>query len=147
MLTGSKLISSNRDEVRIGATRLLDAETRMSPVDSLLDAIIGLEVLLNPNDRDELAFRVALNYAYLGGTTERRIRYDAMRDIQKTRNQVVHGGLNLASRNAQVIYDHASVGRDCLRDALTRFLSDSALGGNLKLDASFWLDRVIPPNT
>ena len=73
----------------------------MSPVDALLDAAIGLEVLLNPFDSAELAFRAALNYAFLGSTEERRTRFDRLRSIQKVRNKVVHGGLNLQSPDAQ----------------------------------------------
>jgi hypothetical protein len=112
----------------------------------LLDTVIGLEVLLNPNDYAELSFRVALNYAYLGSTAERRNRYENIRDIQKTRNRVVHGGLNLRSRDAAVIHEHAGLAKQCLRDSVTRFLTDEDFTGGGKLDTDFWLDRVIPPN-
>jgi Apea-like HEPN len=141
-----KMISNKRDEVRIAAARLLDAENRLSPVDSLLDAVIGLEVLLNPNDYAELSFRVALNYAYLGSSADRRKRYESVRDIQKTRNRVVHGGLNLRLRDSTIIHEHAALAKECLRDSVTHFLIDEAFTGNKKLDVEFWLDRVIPPN-
>lgn len=141
-----KITSNQRNEVRIAATRLLDAESRLSPVDSLLDSVIGLEVLLNPNDYAELSFRVALNYAYLGNSTDRRKRYENVRDIQKTRNRVVHGGLNLKSKDAALIHKHAELAKQCLLDAVQHFLSDKAFAGNSKLDVDFWLDRVIPPD-
>lgn len=141
-----KLATNHRDEVRIGAARLLDAEHRLSPVDALLDAVIGLEVLLNPMDYAELSFRVALNYSYLTGESERRQRYEHVRDIQKTRNKVVHGGLNLRSKDAPIIHVHAVLAKACLRDALRRFLSEPTFEGNSKLDVDFWLDRLIPPN-
>jgi hypothetical protein len=141
------LVRNERDEVKIAAARLLDAETRLSPVDSLLDSVIGLEVMLNPNDRDELAFRVALNYAFLGRESERRGRFDSIRDIQKTRNRVVHGGLNLQSKDAVLIHESAEKGKACLRDTVMRFLEDEKLTGNRKLNADFWLDRVIPPDS
>jgi hypothetical protein len=140
------LVRNERDEVKIAAARLLDAETRLSPVDSLLDSVIGLEVMLNPNDRDELAFRVALNYAFLGRESERRGRFDSIRDIQKARNKVVHGGLNLQSKDAALIHESAEKGKACLRDTVMRFLQDEKLTGNKKLSADFWLDRVIPPD-
>lgn len=143
----AKLIENKRDEVKISVARLLDAETRLSPVDSLLDSIIGLEVMLNPNDRDELAFRVALNYAFLGKASERRRRFESIRDIQKVRNRVVHGGLNLQSKDAALIQDSAEAAKACLRDTITRFLEDKELAGNAKLNADFWLDRVIPPES
>lgn len=140
------LVSSRRDELRISAARLLDAESRLSPVDALLDAVIGLEVLLNPNDRTELSFRVALNYAFLGTPSGRRKRYENVRDVQLTRNRVVHGGLNVKSKDATKLHEHADLAKTCLRDSVTRFLTDESLTGNAKLDADFWLDRVLPPN-
>jgi hypothetical protein len=141
------LIKTPRNEVSIAAARLFDAESRMSPVDGLLDAVIGLELLLNPNDRSELSFRVALNYAYLGPPSERRSRYEDVRDVQLTRNRVVHGGLNVRSKDAPRLYEHADLAKHCLRDAVVRFLTDESLRGMQKLDADFWLDRIIPPHT
>jgi hypothetical protein len=146
LITIEKRLSENRrDEIRISANRLLDAENRLSPVDSLLDAAIGLEVLLNPMDSSELAFRVALNYAFMGPPEERRERYDRLRAIQKVRNRVVHGGLNLQSPEAAMIHEHAQLAKACLRESLKSFLFDPTLLGNRKLDADFWLDRLIPP--
>lgn len=138
------LARTQRDELNIAAARLLDAESRMSPVDALLDAVIGLEVLLNPNDRSELSFRVALNYAFLAPAAERRKRYENVRDVQQSRNRVVHGGLNLKSKDAPRLHEHAELAKVCLRDAVLRFLTDSSLVGSRKLDADFWLDRVLP---
>lgn len=139
------LAITQRDELNIAAARLLDAESRISPVDALLDAVIGLEVLLNPNDRSELSFRVALNYAYLAPATERRKRYESVRDVQQSRNRVVHGGLNLRSKDAPRLHEHAELAKVCLRDTIVRFLTDKSLVGSRKLDADFWLDRVLPP--
>ena len=139
------LAETRRDELNIAAARLLDAESRLSPVDALLDAVIGLEVLLNPNDRSELSFRVALNYAYLAPTRERRRRYENVRDVQVTRNRVVHGGLNLKSKDSPRLHEHAELAKVCLRDAVVRFLTDKELKGTQKLDADFWLDKVLPP--
>jgi hypothetical protein len=139
------LSATQRDELSIAAARLLDAEGRISPVDALLDAVIGLEVLLNPNDRSELSFRVALNYAFLAPAAERRKRYENVRDVQVSRNRVVHGGLNLRSKDASRLHEHAELAKVCLRDAVVRFLTDKSLLESRKLDADFWLDRVLPP--
>lgn len=140
------LAVTQRDELNIAAARLLDAEGRMSPVDALLDAVIGLEVLLNPNDRSELSFRVALNYAYLAPVAQRRKRYENVRDVQQSRNRVVHGGLNTRSKDAPRLHEHAELAKVCLRDAVVRFLTDKSLVGSRKIDADFWLDRVLPPH-
>lgn len=135
-----------RNEVIIAAGRLLDSEHRSSAVDALLDSVIGLEVLLNPNDFGELAFRVAMNYAYLGEPQQRRQRYEKLRGVQSTRNKVVHGGLNANSPNASVIPESAEIARDCLRDTLKHFLFDKTLKiGPKKLTTDFWLDRMLPP--
>jgi hypothetical protein len=140
-----RLLQSTRDEVNISANRLVEAENRFSPVDALLDATIGLEVLLNPMDSGELSFRVALNYALLGAPEERRARFDRLRSVQKVRNRVVHGGLNLTSPDASTIHEHAQLAKASLRDALKSFLFDPSLRGSRRLDAEFWLDRLLPP--
>lgn len=138
------LLVATREELRIAADRLVDAENRLSAVDALLDAVIGLEVVLNPMDSSELAFRVAFNYAFLAPPELRRERYDRVRLLQKTRNRVVHGGLNLQSAEAATIHEHASLAKACLRDVLNSFLLDGSLKSNKRLDADFWLDRVLP---
>jgi Apea-like HEPN len=138
------LRETTRDELRIAADRLVDAENRLSKVDALLDSVIGLEILLNPMDSSELAFRVALNYAFLGPPEHRRERYDRVRAIQKTRNRVVHGGLNSQSPDSSTLHEHAELAIAILRDSLKSFLLDAALSGNQKLDANFWLDRLFP---
>ena len=135
-----------RNDVIIAAGRLLDSEHRSSAVDALLDSVIGIEVLLNPNDFGELAFRVAMNYAYLGEPQQRRQRYEKLKGVQSTRNKVVHGGLNINSPNASAIPENAEIARDCLRDTLKHFLFDKTLkNGPKKLSADFWLDRMLPP--
>lgn len=138
------LTNSSLSELRIAADRLREAESRLSRTDSLLDAVIGLEALLNPHDFGELAFRVAVNYAFLAPPNARRARYETVKTIQKTRNSIVHGGRQ--TRELPNIHAHAEAARACLRDAIKRFLSDSALKSLTKLDVEMWLDRIIPPN-
>ena len=136
---------AQRDEIYVASSRLVDAEFRTSSVDSLIDSIIGLETLLNPMDRDELSFRIALNYAFLGAEETRRSRYDAIRDIQKTRNKLVHGGAKkIAKKETETIGQHAKLGKACLRDTINLFLNDPILSSSKTLDVDFWLDKVIP---
>jgi hypothetical protein len=139
-----KLTMSEREEVRIAAARLADSESRSNAVDGFLDAFSGLEYLLRPHGLYETSFRVALNYACLGPTDLRRERYEQVRKIQQTRSALVHGGLNVRSKGAAEVDEHWQLARQCLRDALNRFINDADLQGNKKLDADFWLDRVIP---
>lgn len=142
--TYTGLERSPLSELRIATDRLRESEQRLSLVDSLLDAMIGLESLLNPHDLGELAFRVAVNYAFLAPSNERRTRYETIKELQKTRNLIVHGGRQ--ARNLPGIHAQAETARACLRDTIRLFLSDSSLNRVAKLDAQMWLDRIIPPN-
>jgi hypothetical protein len=141
-----RLIACEREEIRIAAARLMDAESRFSPVDALLDSVIGLETLLMPRDSGELSFRISLNYAMLGDSVSHRDRYEDMKKIQETRGKVVHGSLNMKSSRAPLIFEHSELAKKCLRDVLKKFLSDPVLSGKRKLDSDFWLDKVIPPH-
>lgn len=136
-----------RSEIRLAAQRLWDAEHRSALEDVVLDSVIGLETILNPSDQGELAFRVALNYAFLAPDPERRERYERIREIQMIRNKIVHSGWTASQpeRTAKIA-KHSEIAKSCLRDCLTRFLEDPSLHGKKKLDSDFWLDRVIPRN-
>jgi hypothetical protein len=143
-----KLRAANvRPELRVAAARLRDSENRMSAVDGLLDAVIGLETLLNPNDSTELAFRVAINFAFLGNPDQRRSRYEAIRDVQKTRNKIVHGGLASGDAAIARVQEHWATARESLRDVIVRMLEDTAFDPPVRMDAEFWLDRIVPPST
>lgn len=139
-----KISLNNLESVQIATSRLRDAENRLSPIDSLLDAAIGLEVLLNPIDYGELAFRSALNYAFLGEEPDRRERFENMTKIQKTRNKIVHGGLSLSSKDSSTIHDNAELAKNCLRDCLKKFLINEDF--NKEIDSNFWLERILSSN-
>lgn len=129
--------------VRIAASRLHDAVRRTSPADALLDSVIGLEVLLNPRDDRELSFRVALNYAFMGPHNERHGRYVVLKGIQSMRNKVVHGGINMHSKEAAKLAEQADLAKACLRETLNEFLFNPVFShGNLSAD--FWTGLVMP---
>jgi hypothetical protein len=136
--------SNQNDQLQISIGRLRDAENRVSSVDVLLDCVIGLEVLLNPHDSSELAFRVGLNYAILGEHSDRRKRYQLLRDIQNVRNRIVHGGLNTKSEDAHLIHSNSRAAKDCLREVILKFLMNKEMRIRRKFDAKFWLDKIIP---
>jgi hypothetical protein len=135
--------SNQNDQLKISIGRLSDAENRISNVDVLLDSIIGLEVLLNPMDNAELSFRVALNYAFLGAPPERKKRYYLLKAIQAVRNRIVHGGLNTTSKDADLIHSNATLCKECLREVVMNFLMDENLQIKKKLDAEFWIERIL----
>ena len=139
-----RLTTCSKEEVRIAADRLVDAQARRSPVDVVVDCTVGLEVLLNPMDHAELSFRVALNYSYLWDEPQQRERFDQLRELQKVRNKIVHGGLSLKPKDVQLLTSHADQAKRCLQDALQAFLAQDSSLADAKLDAEFWLERVLP---
>lgn len=136
------LRSAESNSVSIACARLVDAEHRLSPVDALLDAIIGLEVLLNPIENSEKTFRVSLNFALLGDKSERMERYRTLKDIQNTRNEIVHGGANLKSKHASKIYEHAELAKKYLREVILVFLKTEILRKTTTLKAEYWLEKM-----
>lgn len=132
-----------RSEVKLAASRLVDASGRIQPTDSLLDCVIGLETLLKPQGTSETAFRVALNYAFLAPEKERRQRYEKVKNVQRTRNAIIHRGEALDDRNSETMHQHASDAKEVLRDAVFRILTSSELNGR-KLTEDFWLTRLMP---
>jgi hypothetical protein len=129
-----------RDQVLLAARRLLDAERRHNPADAIVDVAIGLEALLL-QQQQELTFRVKLNYAFLGPSTERSARVTELNDVYDWRNKIVHGRSTKTGGNK--LRDVARVGLNALRDALTRFLDDPALRKDATLDEKFWIDRIV----
>jgi hypothetical protein len=80
----------------LACARLVDSECRTSPIDSLMDAVIGLEsLLLDGSDREGLRFRFALNYATFESEMDsatKQARFKQALDLYKIRSQVVHAG-------------------------------------------------------
>lgn len=80
----------------LACARLVDSERRTSPIDSLMDAVIGLEsLLLDGSDREGLRFRFALNYATFESEMDsatKQARFKQALDVYKIRSQVVHAG-------------------------------------------------------
>lgn len=80
----------------LACARLVDSERRTSPIDRLMDAVIGLEsLLLDGSDREGLRFRFGLNYATFKSelhSATKQARFRQALDVYKIRSQVVHAG-------------------------------------------------------
>jgi hypothetical protein len=68
----------------------------MKPIDSIIDAMIGLEsLLLNKKGNDgatgELTYRFSMNYATLFNAEQREYRRILARDVYSIRSRIVHG--------------------------------------------------------
>jgi hypothetical protein len=133
--------------VGVAASRLTSAERRLEQSDRLLDAVIGIEALLEPRDYGELNFRVALNFALLGGVKGRRLRYEQMDQVLKARNALVHGGGMSSARSQSALSEAAASACVLLRDALQKIRELSAGSEIPKLDKDYWLTQLLGPKS
>jgi hypothetical protein len=94
--------------VDVGIERLSLATARQRPSDALVETAISLEaVLSDPNNKEELSYRLRLRAAWLLGTTlasRGRIR-DLVRDLYKERSSVVHG--QIPKKNESILRGQA----------------------------------------
>jgi hypothetical protein len=117
----------------LATMRLSDAETRTSPRDKVIDAVIGLEAVLLDTHRDEpyrqeLRYRFATNYASLVDTPEERLsRFRLAKDIYDCRSQLAHGA-RVAEDKVKVgearltLSQTAEIACKMLREIVKRFL-------------------------
>lgn len=78
------------------AKRLSYAEARFDTYDSIVDAVVGMESVLlaamHGNDRGELGYRFALNYATFFADYESRVEaFGLARALYNARSAIVHG--------------------------------------------------------
>jgi hypothetical protein len=93
------IFSCSESVMEMACSRLADAGTRFRPQDQLVDAVIGLEVILlagtgKDDRRGELRFRFAMNYSTLFNETNDRLQaFHLARDLYDLRSKILHGGL------------------------------------------------------
>jgi hypothetical protein len=136
-------------ELKLGASRLRDAELRSSPRDAIVDAFVGIEALLNPFSEGELSFRLAMNYATFGPSEERHARYRKLRDLYSVRNRIVHGakegdGYRIGGQTCS-LYEVSQMTKALLREVIRGFIDDPALRTVDSLNAAFWEGRYFRP--
>ncbi|MHB8555822.1 MAG: hypothetical protein ACYDCB_09245, partial [Candidatus Dormibacteria bacterium] len=106
----SRLIEKGwRPSLRIATNRLIRAATeRDDPVDSLIDAVIGLESLFG-RSASELSQRVSMATARLLAPDQEAgvALYRRIRDLYQKRSGVVHGTLDLKDREAAALAQEA----------------------------------------
>lgn len=139
--------TTSNGRVQVGMRRLRDAAIRTRWEDSLLDAAIGLEALLNAENKDEITMRMALNYASLFPMADRVARAQAFRDVYRVRSKVAHGE-HLDGATEEKLGDEkrpraefATAAREMLREVLVAFLSDPTLLAQPKLTTRAWEER------
>jgi Apea-like HEPN len=129
----------------LAISRLQDAELRFSPIDSLVDAIVGLEALLNTEKSGEVALRIPMNFSTLVEPELKFKHFQELRDLYSLRSKIVHGNSNSDSfkvGEANVtLQEAAQTARHLLRLALHKFVSDPFLRGEEKLNSRVFEER------
>jgi hypothetical protein len=117
----------------MACSRLADAELRLQPRDSLVDAVIGLEAILLsnlPSDdrRGELRYRFSIHYSTLFESSTDRFRaFSRARDLYDLRSAIAHGA-QVNENAVKVGNETISLGKaaetacEILRTVIKRFL-------------------------
>lgn len=86
---------SNSKKLKNALNRLKFCLLRKNKEDSLLDAVIAMESLLDDESQGEITFKISLRMSYIISIYNKNIdpneTFDAMRKIYKTRSKIVHG--------------------------------------------------------
>lgn len=140
------LLRPCRTELAVAMRRLREAEGRSSSTDALVDAVIGIEALLNTENKPEVTMRVAMNYACLFPLAERPQRYKRIKDLYAARSKIVHGD---ASADAGDSIARAADAKELLRELIRVFWAEDVLRGAdkkpTKLNVAFWEARYFLP--
>jgi len=128
------------NKLNIAIARLTDSENRLSPIDSLIDSIIGIESLINPTDTGEQTFKMSLYYAFLFEKEKRKENYNTLKSVFNTRNKIVHGGIGTNTSTDLFLLDQASDGKNILRKLIEKFLFDEKLKKQKK---DYWIDLIL----
>lgn len=94
------------DDARLALAlrRLNGAMTRDEPADAILDATIGLELLLGDKDNQAISWKLKMRAAALAGLTGGRTEMERMSkdigDVYGLRSSIVHGALRRPSKAA-----------------------------------------------
>jgi len=139
--------SCSEPAMKLACSRLADAQTRSSPQDQLLDAVVGLEALLlaglrHEDRRGELKFRFSLNYSTLFNTPEERHHaFRVAKHLYDLRSIIAHGGLSEAATHPVGderlnLCDAAIRASAVLRDVIHRFLPQA--GQHPYKNHQFW---------
>jgi hypothetical protein len=131
------LIFSKLDPaMEMACSRLSNAQTRLRAQDRLVDAVIGLEVILlaglqSEDRRGELRFRFALHYSTLFSSPEERYKaFRVAKDMYDLRSTIAHGGIPNQSScrlgDEKVTLDEAArYACKMLRNVVIYFLQDT----------------------
>lgn len=132
------IINNKNDGVKLSLDRLSRAIYRRDSVDSLIDAMIGIEALLANTENGELTHRMSLNYAFIGFKDQRMERYKEIRSVFTDRGKVVHG----KSPNISKIKKSSEKSINILREIIFFFLEREGVVWSNTIENDFWLEYI-----
>ena len=142
-----RIRSSNENKIALAIRRLNNCMQRDDAEDSLLDATIGLEILLSDDEPQAISYKLALRGAGLAKLDPRKRRQpaDVFRGIKKVygqRSTVVHGRSGRQSRK-RIDHDRSAEGTEAteyLRYILELLLHNPEYLNTDKLDQKLLLN-------
>ncbi len=148
------LILGRREErVAIALKRLNSCMTRDDAVDAILDATIGLEVLLGDQENQALSYKLRLRagaLARLSGTRKPADVVASVKKIYEVRSAIVHGlktkkpKKRLLEPEAGPFAAERAAAADMLRFAIDLLLEHPVYLDPLKIDADLLIEPAVP---
>lgn len=91
----------NRPSVDFALRRYVSSRKTLNVDDRLVNLVVALEALLEPDNESGVSFRIALKAAHLIGQTieERQHLYRTVKDSYDVRSKIVHGSKRSANPN------------------------------------------------
>jgi Apea-like HEPN len=141
------VLKVSEPSMEMALSRLADAEIRTKPQDKIVDAVIGMEVLLlaalGKDDRKgELSFRFSLNYSMLFPSDKRPSAFKLARDLYNIRSTIAHGSsideMVKIDSDKITLSDAANRATEVLRIIISHFLPEQ--GAPYK-DNEFWKNK------
>lgn len=119
-----ELSGSKNEKIRLALARLNSCLTRVNPSDAVLDATIGLELLLGDDQNQSLAYKLRLRAAalsWLDASAGSAVDIsDKVKKVYTARSEIVHG---LTPKRKKKIGDNHSFSRDDDRQLAAQLLS------------------------
>jgi hypothetical protein len=138
-----KRVSQNKNrQIAIALERLSRSESRYTPIDGIIDAVIGLEALLTPGSSSEMTFRAQLNYSMISPLNDRKDRFKKLGELMSLRGKIVHG----AQPENAALMNSDEEARNCLRHALSWCLNNDDLTSNAQFPKQFWVNFILSMN-
>jgi len=147
------ILGRQEERVAIALKRLNSCMTRDDAVDAILDATIGLEVLLGDQENQALSYKLRLRagaLARLSGTRKPSEVVASVKKIYEVRSAIVHGlktkkpKKRLLEPEAEPYVAERAAAADMLRFVIDILLEHPVYLDPLKIDADLLIEPALP---